>query len=708
MSDNIFSRPDEEYVRELDPIGQYYDQSARFLATMTGNEQQKCRQFVEAVIKGKQVEGIRNPTVTFFERQPNGDREKRQLPLSHYIYSNIKSGDIIVPTFTCYLHPTKKPSLLVDYLDKNTKKRSIAKKAMFAAEANKNMELYTAKNNEQTNKKLKNNSVSGSFVAGGSILNNPSAHSTLTSITRNISSFGNASNERVIAGNRHYWSWDIALYNIISIVSNSDYVELQNALTEFGLAYPSVEDTMACLHYSSHLYWEDPKAMEKIRSYVLRLKPIERAAFVYTGDLYHIRKHNPEFMRDLITNLAIKTSDNPPEDPVGFMKKLDENTMSLAHAICSDEVRGFAKEYHKMPEEIIKTVAATAKNILTQVERYKSFVKAFFLTKNVPPSVAYIPHMQRRIVVLSDTDSTCFATDEWLEWYFGNTEFNARGFAVGGVVSFFATQCISHILAILSANINVDRMRLHTLAMKNEFTWSAMATTSVAKHYFALTAMQEGSVFDKIKPEIKGVHLKNSSSPSRIVNDAERMMVEVLTTVSQGKKIKLLDQLRHVASMERFITNSVLKGEVEFYRRSKVKEENAYKKGREESPYQHHILWQEVFEPKYGSLEPPPYSVVKIPTTLVNKTRVQQWLDNIQDRAFADRMAKWLARKGKTELKTFYIPVDYLLANGMIEEIRPIIDTRKISLDLTKVYRLVLEALGAYFKQDFLITEHGY
>jgi len=705
---SIFLKSPDSYKRNIDPIGQYTDQAALYLSKMSGDDIETCKAFVTDGIKNGKFPGIRNPAVSFFMKQDNGDREKEVIGLSNYISDMVRNNEITVPTLTTYINPKFKRSIVVKFLDRNVKNRSVAKKEMFRAEQLKDDDLAALKDNVQKNMKNKNNSTSGGFCAKGSVINNPSGHSSLTSTTRTVASFGNASNERIIAGNRHYWSPSVTMFNLISIVANSDYVKIQRAITKYNLVYPSTEDVMNCVFYSASLYWSDRKHKFDIFKFVEKLSPLEKAAIVYSGDLYHIRILNEDFMREFITKLSSKISADVP-DPEKYMRNIDDNTMALAHTVCMSEVKGLGKDYELMAEKGILPVAAgTAFNIDKIVDEYSDFIDAFLLTDNIPPSVAYIPNMLRRVVVLSDTDSTCYATDEWIAWYWGKLRLDAPGLSVGAVVSFLATQSLVHALAILSSNMNVEKPRLNVLAMKNEFMWPAMATTSVAKHYFALAGIREGNVFEKLKPEIKGVHLKNSSSPPSVIEDATKMMIEGLTHVAEGRKIPIREYIQRAADFERKISASILRGELEFYRTNKIKEKTAYKLDENKSPYKHHTFWEEVFAPVYGSIDQPPYVVAKVPTIIENPTALKNWIEGIEDKGIAERLTIWFQNNSRTEIPTIYLSANFLLSYGMVKEIVPIINVKSIVLDLTGIYRLVLEAYGCFFKEDMTLVEHGY
>lgn len=708
MSENLFLKPEEYYQRKINPLAQYVQQTGFYLSKMSGLPLDHCQQKVRDGIRNKAFPNQNDPVVTYFERDDNLDRSKQQVRLSQYIGQVVSNTEILVPTFTSYVPTSVRESLIVGFTDNNVRLRSVAKKAAFKAEALGKTDEYIMLNNEQTNRKLYNNSMSGAFAAGGSIMNNPTGHNTLTSMTRTVSSLGNSSNEKIIMGNRHYRSPDVTLANVISITSNLDRNEFGQVMEKYKLKYPTVEDVISCIKYSSDFYWNDPKAFVKIENFVNKLDALERAAFVYIGDFYHIRLHNEQFVRNFLTVLSRKIKGVVTEEPLKRIHKFDEQIVNFAHQVCMSELKGFGKDYDKLPIDDLHALVATCANIEDVVISHKDFINAIFLTTNVPSSTAYITNMIRRTVVLSDTDSTMFAIDDWVIWYRGKLIFDDEAYALAGSVMFIATQCIAHCLAIFSANMGVERKKLFNLAMKPEFVFPLHCQTSVAKHYFASIAVKEGNVYSKHKSEIKGVGLKNSAAPRELIKDSQAKMVEIMTTIHSGGKISILKELKRVADIERKIRESLLNGNVEYYKQSKIKDSEAYARNAEESPYQYHTFWETVFAPKYNSIAAPPYSVIKIPLLTDNPTRLKTWIDNIVDRELAKRLADYLTVSRKKALGTFYLSKSYVSSFGMPEEFKPVINVKKIALDLTSQDRMILETLGFFPKVDWLISEQGY
>lgn len=705
MSQNNFLLPTEQYKRAISPIRDWIKQTALYASRMLDKPFDACVAHLEKKVRAKQV-GFHDPRVSYYYRGENGDRHPTTTTLANYVYSVIQNNEILAPSFTTYLHPSVKVSFLVEYQDENVAVRKKYKKTAQKYEAEGNTDLYKYFNQLQDNAKRGNNAVSGGMVAEGSVIMNKSGHSTLTSTIRSISSLSNASNERLIEGNRHYFTPQIALNNVISIVAETDHDTIHQAMTTYGIAAPSVDNVMSCIKRSTDMYWQDRKATSMIRAFVEKLTPVERASVVYTGDLYHLRIFNEGFVRDFITDFARRGTDAHLEDPVGRLYKTDEQIVNYAHQINISMLAGKGKEYAKnltAQEQCI--LANTCINIENTIDKYKLFLKAFFLTKNSPCTIATVPNLIRRSVVLSDTDSTMFACDNWVEWYFGRLRFDDEGYAMSGAIMFIATQSIAHILALFSANVNVESKRLYTLAMKPEFVFPVFAQTSAAKHYYTARLVKEGNVYKDIQMEIKGVHMKDSTVPAYIIDGAAKEMENIIRTVMRGDQLNLADMIEKTCQVEREILASLYKGESTYLKRFKIKESKAYVKEPHQSPYAYYMLWEQAFAPVYGSAPAPPYGAVRIPLKLKNKTAVKEWIENMPNRQVAENVQKWFVENNKTTIQSFPIPVDYCNSHGVPPELAMIMNVQKIVLNLTKSYRNILESLGYFAKAGFLVSE---
>lgn len=694
MQYSPFVLPVKEYKRDLGILKHYVEDTATYLAKMTGKSLEACLAYVKKQLQPGGKFEFKDPTATYLERKENGDRIQTEGPLSKYIGDAIRTQSLIAATLTIYDNPQRQRSYLVDFIDTNVKKRGVAKKAMFAAEMAGDTFEYAYRKGEQGNKKTNNNSISGGHAQPSTPLYNKTAHSTLTSTCRSTSGYGNANNEKFLCGNRHYWSPHVVRNNITSIINLIDMVDLQNTMNLYGIRYPTADETMECIRYSTQLYWRGIDEMAKLRRYVDTLTNIERAAFVYIGDFYQLAKLNDGPIRAFIDKLS-QHIDTPLDGGTAYMKSAPEEYRHLATLLCPQQTRG--KQTHQLvdtPEYNI--VAATTKNIADTLEEYRPLIKTICLSPSVPASLAKFPDSIRRSAMTSDTDSTIFTVQDWVTWHRGEMGFDQKSNASADVMVFLASQSIVHVLARMSANFGIEEARLFQIAMKNEFKFDVFVPTQVAKHYFALISSQEGNLFNEFKKEIKGVHLKSSNVPKKIVEHASKMMVDIMNTVVSNEKISITPILKEIADIERDIIKSISVGSYEYFRVGQIKPESSYGRPGMESNYWYYLFWEKVFAPKYGHSQLPPYMAVKVSIELDSPTKLKRWMESFEDRALAARMEAFLKLSNRSRLTTIWMPEQCINSVGIPPEILSQVDVRKIVFSTVKIHYIVLETLGIY------------
>lgn len=706
--DNVFLKSAKFYKRQLDHLAEYTRQSSFYLHKTTGRSLSECEEFV----KRKANEHFKDPTVVYYSRESNGDKHKVTNTLLGYIRQTIADGEILAPTFTTYQSQQTFLSPFSDFMIRNKKRRSVSKKKGFDAKQKGDTIGYIFNDKEQNNYKTFNNAGSGCFASKGSIMFNPSCHSTLTSTVRTESSISNASNEKLIEGNRHYRNVDVILNNLISICSNYDKDLLKQVVNKYNLNTPSAEDVLKCINRSFELYAYDTDGMKRqVEPFVRCLNAFDRCAFMFIGDLYHFKEINPSFCRNFLDKLSVVyESKETVENPIGRIKKeFSEGVHHHVNQLFADKIAGVPNdEFDKILD--VKTqqdMYSSAKAITACLEEHKDLIEVLFLTEHLPASTAYIYDMIRRSVVGSDTDATMFAVDGFVNWRFGNTDFTPESLSFASTIKLFATQAMAHQLAIFSANLGVAENKLFEIAMKPEFSFGVFSQTAVAKHYYTFATVQEGVHFapGKIKYEIKGVHLKNSAHPLVITKESEAIMKSLLLQVYRNEKIVVGEEIAKVITLEKEIKRSLLAGELIYYKSCDIKIASSYKSNPEVSPFRFHNLWISVFQEKYGTIEDPDYRAIKIPLTLVNSIKLKAWLDNMKDRGIAARMTAWLSQTKRKEFKTIFLSASHVQSNGIPAELLDVLDYKRVILDLTVSRRMILGSLGSYPKKQMTLNE---
>lgn len=695
-----FINSPQDYQRDIDPIKLALTQYSTFLHISTGKPLQECRDFVLRSFKPGGKFQFKDPKMRYLERGDNGDRVDKEGGTYAYIRDSINKREIIAPTLTTYMHPDDKPSILSEFIEENVAKRNVAKKEMYSAETNKDEVTRIMKSTEQKLYKLANNSISGMHCNPGNPLFNKTAHSTLTSNCRSTSGYGNANNEKFLLGNRHYYNHHIVMNNIISIINNFDEALLESVMQKYNLTYPSVEQTVQCIEYSTNLYWWETHYFSKITNLVMRLSPLQRAAFVYIGDFYHLRKFNEDFCRKFLDRL-IQIPVGKVDNPLEIIKNADETYVMFAHQVCADGVKGHGKKYKDMPPNVVNDLALVLINTENTFDEYRDLIRALWVTTNIPASVAYFPTSIRRSALTSDTDSTIFTVQDWILWHRGYYTMDSKAIALIGAMTALASLTIIHVLAIMSANFGIVKKHIHRIRMKNEYRFDVFVPTQLGKHYYANIGCTEGNVYEKHKMEVKGVYLKSSTLPKSISNKAMAMMKQItdeVMTIDIGNQtpISILKYLKEVADLERSIIASIKNNETVYLKGQNINSPDSYKKDETESPYKQHTFWNEVFGEKYLMMAEPPYRTVKISCTVDKASDFKRWVNSIEDESIKTKLLAWATKTGQVRYVSFNLPMQAIRSFGIPAEIKMIIDYKKIVVDLCSIFYIILETLGFY------------
>lgn len=653
-------------------------------------------------------QSFKDPKIRFFERMSNGDRRMTTTGLYQYIKANVQAENIIAPSFTTYVNSTKKPSLQSEYIFENVAQRSVSKKEAHSAKSSGDMSLYRFKNTEQNNKKIQNNEVSGLYATKSSVIHNPTAHSALTSATRTITSMTNASNERLVGGNRALLTTSDVLRSIVNESTYSNQAEVDKAVKEFNIHLPTVDEVVKILQYSSDLYFKDKGYYQRyIIPYLEKITPEQRATIAYTTDLHHLKELNPDFTRTLLLRMSEKLTgfDTPLEDP-SIIKKVPEAIRFFVHNIFVDEVRGFGHDYDEMNKAgHAHNIYMTCRNVWKVLQQYESFFHAFFRTEIAPINSHKMRNVRRRSVVLSDTDSSAFATDNFVEWIFGKFVINQESIGLTGAITYLSSENIVHQLAKISSYMNVEKDKLHQLAMKNEWLWYVHIPTTLSKHYMADAAIQEGNVYKETSLESKGVHLKSSNVPTEIIARGEFLITEVFRKLRENEEIELDPILREAIQIEKDVIESITKHEIRYLRTQSINDPDSYTKGETDSPFRNHTFYVDCFQDAYGRIPDPPYVVVKLPTTLGTKAKIKKWIDGIDNRDIRDKLRDWNKANDRNSLNNIFLNHTLVLSGGIPKEILPIIDINAVIKDMTTQIRMILETLGITLVPDVPIHE---
>lgn len=702
MKQNYFTYQDSEYKRELDPMTDYIELQTFYLSRLSGKDPQVCRDYVVTQLKpGGQFE-FKDPAVAYLHRENGRDRERSSTTMLEYIASARNRNYIMVPSWSITVPSYVKESLYTSYIDMTSKVRSRYKKAMFIAEQKNDIPGIKFNDGMQSSSKTSINSISGAALSPSTVNHTQSLHPALTSVCAASTSLANLNNEKLLAGNRIYTTYQTTLDNIISIVVRADLDTLLVAMNEFNIHYPTVDETMECITKSTKLYWRNDENTAKLKRLVSTLTPIERAAFVYTGDLFHLFKHNRQLVTNFLNGFATRVNTVlPMEEAEAVAKSADSDVAVSAKLLCKEFLMGTTMEDLKNdhPEQF-QIVCANMVVIQDHIESYKNFIAGILRSPFLNPggNRYMIPNMLREAVLTSDTDSTIYTAQYWVEQIVGSIGFDEAHYNVGATISFLVNKTVYHQLAMMSKNMGFEDKNLHMISMKNEYYFPVYALTNQTKNYFAYISVREGNVYSKMKLEKKGVGLRSSKVPSNVMGEFDKHICFLMDKIIAEQKITLDELFRRPYDTEMMVRDSILEGRSEYFQTAQIKSAESYKAGYDAPAQKLHRLWQEVFAPKYG--EPPeiPYVALKISTNLTSGKKLAEWINSIEDVELAGRLKSYIANEQKKDIGTIFVPKTTIGFGTIPPEIVSVINVNKQLMNVMGSFYLTLESFGFYLK----------
>lgn len=693
---SAFTHHIDNYVRQKNVLEQYIIQSATYVSRMSGDPIDKCIDFIKKNLKEGGLAPLKDPEVLFLQRTKTGDREQRTSTFLEYLDVASKNNLILAPTLTAYYNPKQMESVIGRYITDNLKKRKVLKHKMFEYKMLGDADNENYYNNLQNNVKIKNNSVSGAHASPSTVLFNKSSHSTLTSICRISTSYANANNECFLAGNRHYWCPQVVISSILSMLSTVPMEIPAKAVLLYNLHIPSTEEVMECITYSSNLYWHDPLSLNTIRQLIETLTDIEKACFVYNGDMYHLAKYNEQFVRTFLGELSSRV-DTGISNPEKYIKEAGDDIVTMVSLICSKYMDGRKLDTIKKEDPVTYGIVAhNAKKTMEVLQKYEVLISGLWRNDLLPPSIANVPSILRRVVVTSDTDSTIFTNQYWTQWFSKTGLFSEEAYQIGYTTTFLTSQLVKHKLGLMSCNIGAIKEHTHKISMKNEYYFPVFSLTPVAKHYFAFRSAQEGNVFKQFETEIKGVHLRNSAAPVEVTHDLRKYMEYLMNSLITKGGLNIKEILDPVYDIEKGVVEDIRKGGFKYLKSVQVKDPSSYVQGMDSPNYKHYLFWESIFSCKYGSVPPPPYNGVSISADVNNWSKFSKWVDTMSSPEVAMNLKTWAETTGKRGLTTIVLPNSVLEQNGMPVEVFEAMDKRKLIRTISKPFYLVLESLGLY------------
>lgn len=695
-----------EYESDMNVLPGYIELESIYISKMLDIPMADARERVKQALSHV---GLVNPKVTFWHRDlETFDKAKDEMSLMDYINSVQSKSLTLAPSFTCYTKVDKDgnpfPSMHGEWCIENAQRRSVYKKKASECIANKDYLSAGINDAIQKTMKIKNNSLSGLYSLTVYPMSTHSSHYTLTSTTRIVASIGNIVSEKMIMGNRIYVNEDDPVTEFLAILSKMDKVLVEQVIARYGLSIPTVDDVMSMVEYNTFHYWRNDSTMFDIRAFVSKLDGIERTAVMYTMDLYHMDKLNTKVIGSMLTRLSMQMSGT--SDDISILQNGDEALLNVLHHVCSDRIKGKKVEYTQFKgTPTADILVSTYINIKDTLDYYQDLIHAFFRVDVMPINVAKTKEMTRRAIVLSDTDSTCGSYYYWAEKYYGEGPIDTKRIGLSAAVMYFTTETMNHCLKLFTANTNTDKDRYKYISMKPEYFWSVFVPANVSKHYFNKALIKELMVLLKPDYGVSGVNLIATNIPKEYGAMQQKLIRDIIDTVEQGKKIDIEQVIEDLIATEQSIYQRSLQYDSGIYNFDKIRPEADYKGTWDKSNFFHYRFYQDIFAGKYMNSPEPPFVALKIPLTLQSKKDIDNWIASIEDKTIRDNAESFFKKVNKDGIGMVRLSKTTVDGQGIPDELKPIVDHKKIILNIMSPFYMVLETLNIFLPENTTLSE---
>lgn len=705
MTLTAFTKNPDNYYRDYNIVKDGIEQYAIYLHKATNVPKEQCLEWLKAKLKeGKELKLV-DPVVQMLRRDTQtGDRELIRIKFTTLI-NDIKSRNLILsPSFTALLPSSVRVSLSGIYMNRGKRKRKEYKDKQKAAERVGDAFLTEQYKANQTKAKTDINSLSGVRAMPNTPLYVRQAHPILSSGCRVTVSYTNAINERMVAGNRHYWSPNIVIAEIAATLQMVNLDVIQQVMTKYKLRYPTVDDCMSCIKRGSEMYWYSPHQiqMNHLRVVVSNLTALERAAYLYVNDFYHLAMCNRTVAETILLELSKNHDELPPAyapTDVDYVKQLSDPQdiflktivyRDIQHGGKSLEFKVIAQQY----PELYAKINNVAKNIIDTMVKYDDFFYAFFMTRLLPLNISMLPEIVRRAVPGSDTDSSIFTVEDWSDAMALKYP-NRDRVGIANSIVYLCDQSIAHNVALSCGNMGIEKKNMFLITMKNEFFFPILSLTNNAKHYYAYQQFKDGGLLPKLEEEIKGAGLKDSKLPAHFKAGLKKFISNIMDAYLYGIDVSIEDVFTDIYNLEVDISNSILAGKCDYLKRDIIKDNYSDEK---RSKLIHARLWKTAFATKYGEALPP-YRAIKLPLDTRKSNKLLDWIAGVSDRNIAANIKLWLEEEERENgVKMLLFPEYNLVTVGIPDEIRSVIDIRSTQIELMMSFYMVLESLGLFLK----------
>ncbi len=677
----------------------YHKNMVEFLMVQRNLTYDQADNFVTRQIK----KDLKTPRIEVIETIREG-KLKRHI-ISFNTFMDKVNRSIVTPSGSLYKPVTTKRSFVSALIRDGLKNRKKVKKKMFAAMDSGDHEAASKYKAEQNTIKVKLNALPGSFGSPSNLFYDKGGYNAVTASARLIISNSFTCAEQLLSAN-------IPLYNVEEVINlimvcknyGPDKLKVTSIMDKYKLNYVTANQVKLFLEEQVHMYIPNLDFNKEGVSDLINTLDNHILQFIYYhGNLKHLLMNNDNVFRPVIDRMFDLSNLVIPENTIPRdYYECDNDIMCLVNTVIADKIKDVKlKRIVQDYPEVAKYSIAAYNHIVEQLLSVNEIME-LFLYHNINTQLAmHRSSMQRKSVVVSDTDSVIYTSKDLAKWYVGEiSDIDASCLQITGLLTLWLTITNANVMEQCSVALGSLGDDIPTIQMKNEYGMPIQLNYGLAKTYANIISVTEGVVLSEYKPDIKGAAIRAiSASPKAKEFTNDVFINDILKPAVEGN-ISGIDIINKVVKFERSIIEIIKSGDTTFYPNTSVKPASDYATPDSSVNY-YARFWNEVFAKKYGEIQMPD----KLPLVKIIKPS-ELYLSQLRgmDKGIYDRFRKFLENNKRCPSAVFIEP----LRRKIPPELLPLVDVRPIVYkNMSSIY-LTLESLNlgvGFGKHQMLLSE---
>jgi hypothetical protein len=663
----------------------YVNNMVTFLTMTRGLSVRQAEEFVAKIVGSR----VKAPEITVIETVSPGKLIRRTLSFKQF--SDVLAESIMSPSGSLYRSANAVRSVVASLLDAGSELRSKLKKLKFKALASGDYDTSDRCDGEQNTVKTKCNAFPGALGFPGFVAYDKGSYNAVTSTARMLISNSFTCCEQLLGGNLPLFSLD-ELYNlaVISMRYGPSSKTIDKVMSTYNLKQVSKIELQDYLLGQLKMHSACVINPNEVQLFFDSIPTHVVQFMFYHSNLKHIITLNEQTFRPVIEKMfnfdAFSNLENI--DPLTFFEQ-DGNIMAIVTTALSEQI-GTTKvsDIPSQHPELSKACINLHRHISSTLGWMEELFDCFIYHDIDYQVTLHRSRMQRKAVVVSDTDSVIYTAREWGEWYSGCTDkVDGDWYNISALVTYWLTVANADTMAKFMVGVGATGNNILNLQMKNEFLYPSLLLFDLKKVYAGIIKIQEGVVLPNLKPDIKGALIKGVGASLPAKEFASKLLIDdVLYKVIDGT-VSATELIDKTVIMEATIAKVLLEGRLDYLPITAVGTADKYADA-DATSFFYAKAWNEIFGGRFGEIRPPD----KLPLLKLvkpNETYLARLKVEYPDTHSA--LTKFVAEhKGRYPSAIFIEPNQQRIP----PELLPLINIREIIYaNMSPVY-LVLESLN--------------